>query len=322
MKRLFIIISTVLSLSAFAQMPSVSAPSFSLDNYGLYNNWHSQTDTFFVVPIRMDSFVSGVDSFAFNLLYDGALLSPILDLSSINNPSFILLMNYLGGAEFAMVDGGTIHADTFDMSMSNTNKLLSISFQGQAAFTQGIYNNCWGTLMYVAFKRKNLCVGNTFNLSFTNGLVGVSYINPNQPNTFLLSGTQNYSADNGTLIVNHGQISKQAFEVSIAQNGLVLESTVNYGMPPYTFLWNSGEITQNINPTNWGNTYYVFAEDAFGCIDSSNTLIALGETNISTKKNKKLISLLDLDGRKTKINNKLLFFIYDDGSIEKKLILE
>jgi len=322
MKRLFIIISTVLSLSAFAQMPSVSAPSFSLDNYGLYNNWHSQTDTFFVVPIRMDSFVSGVDSFAFNLLYDGALLSPILDLSSINNPSFILLMNYLGGAEFAMVDGGTIHADTFDMGMSNTNKLLSISFQGQSAFTQGIYNNCWGTLLYVAFKRKNLCDGGTFSLNFTNGMVGTSYVNPNQPNTFLLSGTQNYSADNGTLIANDGQISKQAFEVSIAQNGLVLEATVNYGMPPFTFLWNSGEITQNINPANWGNTYYVFAEDAFGCIDSSNTLIALGESTIPNKKSKKLISILDLQGRKVNTNNQPLLYKYDDGTIEKKIILK
>ena len=88
----------------------------------------------------------------------------------------------------------------------------------------------------------------------------------------------------GTLIANDGQISKQAFEVSIAQNGLVLEATVTYGMPPFTFLWNSGEITQNINPANWGNTYYVFAEDAFGCIDSSNTLIALGESTIPNKK--------------------------------------
>ena len=152
MKKVFLAILIVFSANSFAQTPTVSALSFSLDNYGLYNNWHSQNDTFFVVPIRMDSFISGIDSFAFNLQYDANLLTPIMDLSWINIPSFILLMNYLGGAEFAMVDGGTIHADTFDMGMSNTNKMLSVSFQGQSAFTQGIYNNCWGTLMYVAFK--------------------------------------------------------------------------------------------------------------------------------------------------------------------------
>ena len=40
-----------------------------------------------------------------------------------------------------------------------------------------------------------------------------------------------------------------------------------------------------------------------------------------TQEEKKLISITDLLGRPTKeINNKLLFYIYDDGSVEKKLI--
>ena len=69
MRRLFLVILILLSTITFAQTPSVSALSFSLDNYGLYNNWHNQSDTFFVVPIRMDAFVSGVDSFAFNITF-------------------------------------------------------------------------------------------------------------------------------------------------------------------------------------------------------------------------------------------------------------
>ena len=110
MRKLFLAILIAFSATTFAQTPSVSALSFSLDNYGLYNNWHNQSDTFFVVPIRMDSFVSGVDSFAFNVTYDATLL-----------------MNYLRGAEFEIVDGGVIHTDTFDLMMGNTNKMLSIS---------------------------------------------------------------------------------------------------------------------------------------------------------------------------------------------------
>ena len=141
-------------INSYSQTQSVSALTFSLDNYGLYNNWHTQADTFFVVPVKMDSFVSGIDSFSFNVTYDAAILTPILDLSWVNHPTFIMNMNYLGGAEFSMVDGLTIQADTFDMMMSNTNYMLSISFKSLTAFTQGIYNNCWGTLLYIAFKRK------------------------------------------------------------------------------------------------------------------------------------------------------------------------
>ena len=324
MRKLFLAILIAFSATTFAQTPSVSALSFSLDNYGLYNNWHIQSDTFFVVPIRMDSFVSGVDSFAFNITYDDALLTPIMDLTAINHPGFILLMNYLGGAEFAMVDGGVIHTDTFDLMMGNTNKMLSISFKAQNAFTQGIYNNCWGTLMYVAFKRNDVCSGGTFNLNFIDGLIGTVYINPMQTNTFLLSGAQNYSADNNTLIAYNGQISKQAMEVTIAQNGITFESTVNYGLAPYSFLWSTGEITQNINPTGQGGPpWYVVVIDANGCTDTSNYLIAIATSEIELQNpNKKIISVFDIYGRKTKTFTQPLVYIYDDGTIEKKQILE
>jgi len=324
MRKLFLAILIAFSATTFAQTPSVSALSFSLDNYGLYNNWHNQSDTFFVVPIRMDSFVSGVDSFAFNVTYDAALLTPIMNLTAINDPGFILLMNYLGGAEFAMVDGGVIHTDTFDLMMGNTNKMLSISFKAQNAFTQGMYNNCGGTLMYVAFKRNNVCSGGTFNLNFINGLIGTVYINPMQTNTFLLSGAQNYSADNNTLIAYNGQISKQAMEATIAQNGITFESTVNFGVAPYAFLWNTGEITQNINPTGQaGPPWYVVVTDVNGCTDTSNYLIAIATSEIELQNpNKKIISVFDIYGRKTKISTQPLVYIYDDGTIEKKQILE
>jgi len=324
MRKLFLAILILFSTITFAQTPSVSALSFSLDNYGLYNNWHNQSDTFFVVPIRMDSFVSGVDSFAFNITYDAALLTPIMDLTAINHPGFILLMNYLGGAEFAMVDGGTIHTDTFDLMMGNTNKMLSISFKAQNAFTQGIYNNCWGTLMYVAFKRNDVCSGGTFNLNFIDGLIGTVYINPMQTNTFLLSGTQNYSADNNTLISYNGQVSKQAMEVTIAQNGITFESTVNFGVAPYSFLWTTGEITQNINPTGQGaSPWYVVVTDVNGCTDTSNYLIAIATSEIELQNpNKKIISVFDIYGRNTKISTQPLVYIYDDGTIERKQILE
>ena len=161
-------------------------------------------------------------------------------------------------------------------------------------------------------------------MNFINGLIGTVYLNPNQTNTFLLSGTQNYSTDNNTLIAYNGQINKQALEVTIAQNGYTFESTVDYGLAPYTFLWSTGEITQNINPTGWGGPpWYVVVMDANGCTDTSNYLFAilLGENELFYL-SKKLISVLDLSGRKTKISTQPLMYIYDDGTIEKKQILE
>jgi|GEM_PF-1751886 hypothetical protein len=324
MKKLLLATLIAFSTTVFAQTPSVSALTFSLDNYGLYNNWHNQNDTFFVVPIRMDSFITGIDSFAFNITYDAALLTPIMNLTSINSPGFILLMNYLGGAEFAMVDGGVIHTDTFDLAMGNTNKMLSISFKAQNAFTQGMYSNCWGTLMYVAFKRNNVCAGGTYDLNFISGLIGAVYLNPMQTNTFLLSGTQNYSVDNNTLVANNGQVSKQAMEVTIVQNGMTFEATVNYGLAPYTFLWNTGEITQNIIPTGQGGPpWYVVVTDANSCTDTSNYLIAIATTQVELQNpNKKIISVFDFYGRKTKISTQPLLYIYDDGTVEKRIVIE
>jgi hypothetical protein len=105
------------------------------------------------------------------------------------------------------------------------------------------------------------------------------------------------------------------------QNGLTLEASVSYGAAPYTFLWNTGEITQNINPTNWGNVYFVVANDVNNCIDTSNYLIALGVETIQIS-NKRLISILDLIGRETTLSNKPLIYIYDDGTVEKRITIE
>ena len=39
-------------------------------------------------------------------------------------------------------------------------------------------------------------------------------------------------------------------------------------------------------------------------------------------KNKKLVKIADILGRKTKQKNQLLFYIYDDGAVEKRIVVE
>ncbi len=270
MKNLICLFIAILHGTLFAQTPSITLSEIDLDVSVRYNNWNNQNDTFFVVPVKMDSFFSGVDSFAFNITYDAQYLEPIMNLTDVNDPGFILLMNYLGGAEFAMVDTQTIQTDTFDMSMSNTDYMLSVSYKQDSTFTKGMYDNCLGTLMYIAFKRKDICAGGVFPFEFTDGLIGSVYLNPNQPNTCLLAGSQVYSADSSTLTANNGYASKQNIDVTIAQNGPTLEGTAIYGFAPYQFTWSSGETTQNITPALSGD-YFLLVSDAMGCLDTSAT---------------------------------------------------
>ena len=145
----------------------------------------------------------------------------------------------------------------------------------------------------------------------------------NQTNTFLLSGTQNYSVDNNTLIANNGQISKQALEVNIFQNGLNLESIVNFGVSPFTFFWSTGETTQNITSINAGNNYFVVVQDNLGCIDTSDYFIASGINELSFSQYKQLNVLYDLSGKQTDVvKNKILLYLKDDGTIIKRIIVK
>ena len=44
--------------------------------------------------------------------------------------------------------------------------------------------------------------------------------------------------------------------------------------------------------------------------------------NVKPNTNKKLLKVTDLLGRETKATNQLLFYIYDDGTVEKKIVIE
>ena len=52
------------------------------------------------------------------------------------------------------------------------------------------------------------------------------------------------------------------------------------------------------------------------CSNSSTLVLDIGN------KNKTLLKTIDIFGRVTNANNQLLFYIYDDGTVEKKIILE
>jgi hypothetical protein len=110
----------------------------------------------------------------------------------------------------------------------------------------------------------------------------------------------------------------------INQNGTDLEVIVSSGLNPYSYLWNTGESSIIITPQQNG-IYWVVVTDVNGCISDSLyytvTNITTSFSEINTKK--KLIKTIDVLGRENKrTRNKPLFYIYDDGTVEKQIIIE
>ncbi|MDB4126930.1 hypothetical protein N9580_02870 [Flavobacteriales bacterium] len=110
----------------------------------------------------------------------------------------------------------------------------------------------------------------------------------------------------------------------INQNGTDLEVIVSSGLNPYSYLWNTGGSSIIITPQQNG-IYWVVITDVNGCISDS---LYYTVTNITTSfseinKKKKLIKTIDVLGRKNKgTKNKPLFYIYNDGTVEKQIIIE
>ena len=68
---------------------------------------------------------------------------------------------------------------------------------------------------------------------------------------------------------------------------------------------------------NWTGFYFVFDSQHYFSNNCSGTT-SIQELNT----NKKLLKVTDLLGRETKATNQVLIHIYDDGTIEKKIVLE
>ena len=89
--------------------------------------------------------------------------------------------------------------------------------------------------------------------------------------------------------------------------------------------WYNYSILSSTNPTYPLSMYFVYSDGSLvtdTCILTYNsTLSAIIDINVSS--NRKLISIVDGLGKKNKgKKNEVLFYIYDDGVVEKKIIIE
>ena len=113
-------------------------------------------------------------------------------------------------------------------------------------------------------------------------------------------------------------------ETSALNDGAAIASGTG-GAAPYTYAWSNGGTTNpqvNLAP----GLYTVIVTDANGCIISDTTSVnAYNPTGIININNtsKTLIKITDVLGKEMSYRkNTPLFYIYNDGSVEKKIIIE
>ncbi len=122
-----------------------------------------------------------------------------------------------------------------------------------------------------------------------------------------------------------GVISEPSnISTQILQNINDLDALVSGGVPPYSFLWNTNEITSTITP-NINGIFWLLAYDNNGCVsDTSFILYDNILTNFAeTLHSNKITKVLDLFGREIKINTyqRILLYIYNDGRVERKFVI-
>jgi hypothetical protein len=101
----------------------------------------------------------------------------------------------------------------------------------------------------------------------------------------------------------------------------------SFGVYPLDTSWYNYSLSSAITPAYPLTMYFVYVVNIGGsvidtCILTYNST-PTAITDISVSSNRKLISIVDVLGRQNKgKKNEPLFYIYDDGTVEKKIILE
>ena len=131
-----------------------------------------------------------------------------------------------------------------------------------------------------------------------------------------------------TVVINEPDalsISVDSTNETSALNDGSANTIVTGGTPNYSYAWSNGGATNpqaNLSP----GLYTVIVTDATGCTISDSTSVNPYFTNgvINIKNNSKaLIKITDVLGQETPYRrNTPLFYIYDDGTIEKRIAIE
>ena len=163
----------------------------------------------------------------------------------------------------------------------------------------------------------------TFTFSWT-GPNGFTSINQDIFNlivgTYIVTVTDaNGNSTLETYVINE----PPTLTASISQSVLELTSNVSGGTPPYSYIWNTGDTLSTITPSSNG-IYDCDVKDKAGCtINIVFTVSNLPTSILEFNSERKLLKITDILGKETKGNrNELHFYVYDDGTVEKRIVIE
>ena len=204
--------------------------------------------------------------------------------------------------------GNSVNSIIISPAIVDINKLIDVSCYG--------YSD--GLIMLDVFG-----TASPFTFSWT----GPNGFTSSQPNIFnLIAGTYTVTVtdSNGNSVVETYTVYEPPLLTgSIIQSGGDLIVNPNGGIPPYSYLWSTSfaDTLPNITPLTNG-LYSCEIYDKAGCFVN----VTFNVTNIPTNtfeisNTKQLIKVVDLLGREIDpYENRMFFFIYDDGSVEKRYL--
>ena len=158
-----------------------------------------------------------------------------------------------------------------------------------------------------------------FSCVWSNGQTGTTLFNlPAGVYTVIVTDANGNSVTESYMISEPPQLV-----ATINQSGYDITAIVNGGTPPYNYLWNTGDTLVTITPSSNG-IYTCSVVDKAGCYTTvSFNVNNLPSGILSPNDDKRLVKIIDVFGRiVVEQNNTTLFYIYDDGTIEKKIIIE
>ena len=102
-----------------------------------------------------------------------------------------------------------------------------------------------------------------------------------------------------------------------------LYANASGGKPPYSYLWDTGDTSQTISISSNG-VYTCTITDKNGCDTTLIITVSNIPSDISEIDSKKsIVKILDVLGREAvQENNRTLFYIYDDGTVERIIYLD
>jgi len=220
--------------------------------------------------------------------------------------------------QFSSLSAGTYIVVVMDANLCLANAIITLTEPLPLTVTSTITDvSCYGD-----------CDGN-IQLFVSGGMPNYNQNwNGADPNalcagTFVCTITDSNSC---VLSVSNTVIEPSQLTAQIMQNVNDLEALANGGTLPYAFVWNTSETTPTITPTQNG-TYWLIVSDNNGCTSDTIFIIfdnfptSVLDLNTNTKTLKRITDIL---GREVIPNQKkqTLFYIFDDGTVEKKIIIE